>query len=89
MGEDAAQPAIWSKGSTAFSKVFFFLVSRQSQLAKMTSELCDGGEDEQRENEALAASRSSSVSPLSVAASLELAGPWSTPVSPVTTNDRV
>lgn len=50
----------------------------------MTSELCDGGADEQREKEASAASKSSSVSPLSVAASLELPGPWSSPVSPVT-----
>lgn len=52
----------------------------QSQLAKMTSELCDGGADEQREKEA-PVSKSSSASPLSVAASLELHGPWSSPVS--------
>lgn len=50
----------------------------------MTSELCDGGADEQREKEAPAVSKSSSVSPLSVAASLELPGPWSSPASPVT-----
>lgn len=49
----------------------------------MTSELCDSGADEQREMEAPAASKSSSVSPLSVSASLELPGPWSSPVSPV------
>lgn len=50
----------------------------------MTSELCDGGADEQREKEAPGTSKSSSVSPLSVATSLELPGPWSSPVSPVT-----
>lgn len=65
-------------------RFFLFLLYRQSQLAKMTSELCDSGADEQREKEAPATSKSSSLSPLSVATSLELPGPWSSPVSPVT-----
>lgn len=57
---------------------------RQSQLAKMTSELCEDRGDGQREKEAPAVSKASSVSPLSAATSLELPGPWSSPLSPVT-----
>lgn len=61
-----------------------FRFCRQSQLAKMTSDLCEDGGDEQREKEAPAASKASSVSPLSAVTSLELPGPWSSPLSPVT-----
>ena len=57
---------------------------RQSQLAKMTPELCEDRGDEQREKGARAASKASSVSPLSAVTSLELPGPWSNPTSPVT-----
>lgn len=57
---------------------------RQSQLAKMTSELCEDGGEGQREKEAPAVSEASSVSPLSAATSLELPGAWSSPLSPVT-----
>lgn len=57
---------------------------RQSQLAKMTSELCEDGGDGQREKEAPAASKASSGSPLSAVTPLELPGPWSSPLSPVT-----
>lgn len=57
---------------------------RQSQLAKMTSELCEDGGDGQREKEAPAVSKASSVSPLSAATSLEPPGLWSSPLSPVT-----
>lgn len=57
---------------------------RQSQLAKMTSDLCEDGGDEQREKETPAASKASSVSPLSAKSSLELPGPWNIPLSPVT-----
>lgn len=80
VSRNAARPTISPLCPTARFKVLF---RSQSQLAKMTSELCDGGADEQREKEAPAASKSSSVSPLSVAASLELPGPWSCPASPV------
>ncbi|XP_056266018.1 stem-loop binding protein 2 isoform X2 [Pseudoliparis swirei] len=52
----------------------------QSQLAKMTSDLCEDGGDQQREKEAPAASKASSVSPRS----LEPPGPWNDPPSPVT-----
>lgn len=45
----------------------------------MTSELCEDGGDEQREKEAPAVSEASSVSPLS----LDLPGPWTSPLSPV------
>ncbi|XP_051250774.1 stem-loop binding protein 2 isoform X1 [Dicentrarchus labrax] len=55
----------------------------QSQLAKMTSDLCEDGGDKQREKEAPAASKASSVSPLSAVTSLELPGPWTSPLSPV------
>lgn len=55
-------------------------VCRQSQLAKMTSELCEDRGDEQREKEPPVVSKASSVSPLS----LKLPGPWTSPVSPVT-----
>ncbi|XP_044226090.1 stem-loop binding protein 2 [Thunnus albacares] len=55
----------------------------QSQLAKMTSDLCEDRGDKQREKETPAASKASSVSPLSRAdTSLELPGPWSVPLSP-------
>lgn len=50
----------------------------------MTSELCEDGGDEQREKEAPAVSKASSGSPLSAATPLELPGPWSSPLSPVT-----
>lgn len=53
---------------------------RQSQLAKMTSELCEDRGEEQREKEPPVVSKASSVSPLS----LELPGAWTSPVSPVT-----
>uniref|UniRef100_UPI0037E7A07C stem-loop binding protein 2 n=1 Tax=Semicossyphus pulcher TaxID=241346 RepID=UPI0037E7A07C len=48
----------------------------QSQLAKMTSDLCEDGGDKQREKEPPGASKASSVSPL------ELPGPWTSPLSP-------
>lgn len=83
MSRDVTRPTIPSRCPVCFKVLFH----SQSQLAKMTSELCDGGADEQREKEVPAASKSSSVSPLSVAASLELPGPWSSPVSPVTTTE--
>jgi len=60
--------------------VFSALCFRQSQLAKMTSDLCEDGGDQQREKEAPAASKASSVSPRS----LEPPGPWNDPPSPVT-----
>ncbi|XP_056911223.1 stem-loop binding protein 2 [Takifugu flavidus] len=50
----------------------------QSQLAKMTSELCEDRGEEQREKEPPVVSKASSVSPLS----LELHGAWTSPVSP-------
>uniref|UniRef100_A0A3B4VNG3 Stem-loop binding protein 2 n=1 Tax=Seriola dumerili TaxID=41447 RepID=A0A3B4VNG3_SERDU len=50
----------------------------QSQLEKMTSDLCEDRGDKQREKETPAASDASSVSPLS----LELPGPWTVPFSP-------
>ncbi|XP_041657780.1 stem-loop binding protein 2 isoform X1 [Cheilinus undulatus] len=53
----------------------------QSQLAKMTSDLCEDGGDEQREKETCAASKASSVSPPSAATTLELTGPWTSPLS--------
>lgn len=81
MGRVTVQPVVLH---FVRSHALNMLVHRQSQLAKMTSELCDGGGDEQREKEAPATSKSSSVSPLSVAALLELHGPWSSPLSPVT-----
>ncbi|XP_015239520.1 PREDICTED: uncharacterized protein LOC107090576 [Cyprinodon variegatus] len=49
----------------------------QSQLAKMTSDLCEDRGDEQRE-ETPAASEASSVSPLS----MEVPGSWMIPLSP-------
>uniref|UniRef100_A0A3P8V4T4 Stem-loop binding protein 2 n=1 Tax=Cynoglossus semilaevis TaxID=244447 RepID=A0A3P8V4T4_CYNSE len=54
----------------------------QSQLAKMTSGLCEDVGDKQREKETPAASEASSVSPLSTGMSLEQPGPWSAPFSP-------
>ncbi|XP_035480422.1 stem-loop binding protein 2 isoform X1 [Scophthalmus maximus] len=54
----------------------------QSQLAKMTSGLCEDRGDEQREKETLESSVASSVSPLSAGTSLELHGPWTVPFSP-------
>lgn len=59
------------------------MVLRQSQLAKMTSGLCEDVGDKQREKETPAASEASSVSPLSTGMSLEQPGPWSAPFSPV------
>ncbi|TNN45986.1 Oocyte-specific histone RNA stem-loop-binding protein 2 [Liparis tanakae] len=50
----------------------------QSQLAKMTSDLCEDAGDQQREKEAPAASKASSGSPRS----LEPPGPWNDPPSP-------
>ncbi|MEQ2162266.1 hypothetical protein GOODEAATRI_018053, partial [Goodea atripinnis] len=52
-------------------------VPKQSQLAKMTSDLCEDGGDEQRE-ETPAASEASSVSPLSV----DVPGGCTVPLSP-------
>ncbi|XP_076607195.1 stem-loop binding protein 2 [Chaetodon auriga] len=51
----------------------------QSHLEKMTSDLCEDGGDKRREKETPAASKASSASPLT---SLELPGPWSSPLSP-------
>ncbi|XP_053188209.1 stem-loop binding protein 2 [Scomber japonicus] len=48
----------------------------QSQLSRMTSDLCEDGGDRQREKETPAAPKASSVSPL------EPPGPWSVPLSP-------
>lgn len=59
------------------------VLCRQSQLAKMTSDLCEDGGDKQREKETSAASKASSVSPLSDVTSLELPGPWNSPLSMV------
>ncbi|XP_035998588.1 stem-loop binding protein 2 isoform X3 [Fundulus heteroclitus] len=56
----------------------------QSQLAKMTSDLCEDGGDEQREKETPAASEASSVSPLSA----EVPGAWTVPLSPQPENSR-
>ncbi|XP_051794041.1 stem-loop binding protein 2 [Acanthochromis polyacanthus] len=53
----------------------------QNQLAKMTSELCEDGGDEQREKETPAASKASSMSPL-LASSMEPTGAWTVPQSP-------
>ncbi|XP_069565868.1 stem-loop binding protein 2 [Brachyistius frenatus] len=50
----------------------------QSQLAKMTSDLCEDGGDRQREKETPEASKASSVSPLSA---VELPGAWTVPLS--------
>ncbi|XP_074527732.1 stem-loop binding protein 2 [Halichoeres trimaculatus] len=54
----------------------------QSQLAKMTSELCEDEGVKQREKETYAASKASSVSPLSAGTSVEPSGPWISPLSP-------
>ncbi|PWA24451.1 hypothetical protein CCH79_00011874 [Gambusia affinis] len=56
----------------------------QSQLAKMTSDLCEDGGDKQREKETPAASDASSVSPLSV----DVPGAWNVPLSPPETSHR-
>lgn len=72
------------RSSVPDSKVKLSDLCRQSQLAKMTSELCEDGGDGQREKEAPGVSKASSVSPLSAATSLELPGPCSSPPSPVT-----
>ncbi|XP_047199508.1 stem-loop binding protein 2 isoform X3 [Hippoglossus stenolepis] len=53
----------------------------QSQLAKMTSGLCEDRRQKQREKESPPASEASSVS-LSAGTSLELGGPWTVPFSP-------
>ncbi|XP_028278286.1 stem-loop binding protein 2 isoform X2 [Parambassis ranga] len=50
----------------------------QSQLAKMTSDLCEDGGDERRR----AAPKASCVSPRSAAAPLDLPGAWTVPLSP-------
>ncbi|KAI3374088.1 hypothetical protein L3Q82_022629, partial [Scortum barcoo] len=60
----------------------------QSQLAKMTSDLCEDGGDEQREKETPAASKASSVSPLSAVTSLERPGAWSSPLTPDAESSR-
>ncbi|CAJ1063170.1 stem-loop binding protein 2 [Xyrichtys novacula] len=54
----------------------------QNQLAKMTSDLCEDGGDKQREKETHVSSKASSVSPLSAGTSMELPGPWTSPLSP-------
>ncbi|XP_026184020.1 stem-loop binding protein 2 [Mastacembelus armatus] len=54
----------------------------QSQLAKMTSDLCEDGAEKQREKETPAASKASFVSALSARTPLELPGPWTVPGSP-------
>lgn len=59
-------------------KKIYISDSRQGQLAKMTSDLCEDGGVKQREKETPGASKASSVS------SLELPGPWNIPLSPVT-----
>ncbi|XP_034539284.1 stem-loop binding protein 2 [Notolabrus celidotus] len=51
----------------------------QSQLARMTSDLCEDEGVKQREKETHAASKASSVSPRSA---VELSGPWISPLSP-------
>lgn len=56
-------------------------VCRQSQLAKMTSDLCEDGGDKRREKETRAVSKASSAS---AGTSTELPGPWTVPLSPVT-----
>ncbi|XP_024117049.1 stem-loop binding protein 2 isoform X2 [Oryzias melastigma] len=59
----------------------------QSQLAKMTSDLCEDGGDEQRENRAPASSKVFSVSPFSTACE-DSAGAWTVPTSPMQTGCR-
>ncbi|XP_039682466.1 stem-loop binding protein 2 isoform X2 [Perca fluviatilis] len=54
----------------------------QSQLAKMTSDLCEDGGDKQREKETPAASKASFVSPLCAMISLDGPGTWNVPLSP-------
>lgn len=56
---------------------------RQSQLAKMTSDLCEDGGEKLREKDAPAASKASSVSPPLAGTPPELPGPWTIPLSPV------
>ncbi|XP_047463570.1 stem-loop binding protein 2 [Mugil cephalus] len=51
----------------------------QSQLAKMTSDLCEDRGVDQREKETLVASKASSGCPPSAAMSLELPGAWTPP----------
>lgn len=55
----------------------------------MTSDLCGDGGDKQREKETPAASKASSMSPLSDVTSLELPGPWNSPPSPVTPQNLI
>lgn len=57
---------------------------RQSQLARMTSDLCEDGGEKLREKDTPAASKASSVSPPSAGTSQVLPGPWTIPLSPVT-----
>ncbi|XP_004076089.1 uncharacterized protein LOC101168727 isoform X1 [Oryzias latipes] len=59
----------------------------QSQLAKMTSDLCEDGGDEQRGNRAPASSKVFSVCPFSAACE-EPAGAWTVPTSPMQTACR-
>lgn len=62
----------------------FYGFCRQSQLAKMTSDLCEDGGEKLREKETPATSKASSVSSLLAGTSVELPGPWTIPLSPVT-----
>ncbi|KAA8586633.1 hypothetical protein FQN60_000469 [Etheostoma spectabile] len=55
----------------------------QSQLAKMTSDLCEDGGDKQREKETPAASKASFVCPLSAMMSRDGPGTWNVPLSPI------
>ncbi|XP_026213319.1 stem-loop binding protein 2 isoform X1 [Anabas testudineus] len=54
----------------------------QSQLARMTSDLCEDGGEKLREKDTPAASKASSVSPPSAGTSQVLPGPWTIPLSP-------
>lgn len=66
-------------GGASVGSLKLTCVFRQDQLARMTSDLCEEGGDEQREKETPAASKASSVSPLSE----EVPGVWTVPLSPV------
>nr|XP_020479963.1 uncharacterized protein LOC109974218 isoform X2 [Monopterus albus] len=54
----------------------------QSQLAKMTSDLCEDRAETEREKQTPTASKASFVSPLSAGTPPELPGPWTVPLSP-------
>ncbi|XP_041864840.1 stem-loop binding protein 2 isoform X2 [Melanotaenia boesemani] len=58
----------------------------QKQLAKMTSDLCEDGGDEQREKETPAAFKTSSMSPPSARSSVEMPGSWTVLLSPLETS---